>query len=278
MDGVVFGAMLASAFLHASWNAWAKSRPDPSGALMAIVIGSAWPSLLLLAFAGIPARESWPWIALTVTISIPAQLLLGSAYREGDFAVAYPILRGLNPLAVALVAVPVFGERLSGANALGVLCVSAGIALIGWEAARRSRTMTPRGLGFAGLAAAITATAALCDFKGARVAADPFAYAPMIAIGNAAAMALFQVRQQSLPRLLAQHWQIALFGPLISTASYLLAIWSLMRAPVAQVASLRETSMLFAVAIGALLLRERVGPWRWTAVGVVFTGVLLLRG
>lgn len=269
--------MLASAFCHASWNAWAKSRPDPSGALMAIVIGSAWPSLGLLAFAGIPARASWLWIALTVAISIPAQLLLGSAYREGDFAVAYPILRGLNPLAVALAAVPIFGEPLGAANGLGVLCVSVGIALIGWEAARRSRTMTLRGLGFAGLAAALTAIAALCDYKGARAAGDPFAYAPAVATGNAIAMTLFQACQRSLPRLLARHWRIGLAGPLVSTASYLLSIWSLMRAPVAQVASLRETSMLFAVAIGALVLRERVGPWRWTAVAVVFAGVLLLR-
>ncbi len=269
--------MLASAFLHASWNAWVKSRPDPAGALISVVIGAAWPSLLLLAFAGLPAQASWVWIALTVAISIPAQVLLGSAYREGDFAVAYPILRGLNPLAVALAAVPVFGERLSPGNAAGVLCVSAGIALIGWEAARRSRTMTLRGLGFAALAAAISAAAALCDTKGARVAADPFAYAPLIASGNAAAMALFQARRESLPALLARHWQVALFGPVLSTASYLIAIWALLHAPVAQVVSLRETSMLFAVAIGALLLRERVGPWRWAAVALVFCGVLLLR-
>src|SRR5262245_54929835 len=133
--------MLASALLHATWNAWAKSRPDPSGAFTTVVIGAAWPSLVLSAFAGLPAPEAWPWIAITVIASVPAQLLLGSAYREGDFAVAYPIMRGLNPLAVALAAVPVFGEPLRPANGLGVACISVGIALVGWEALRRSRTM-----------------------------------------------------------------------------------------------------------------------------------------
>lgn len=277
MDGVVFAAMLTSAACHATWNAWAKARPDPQAALAAIIIAAAWPSVLVSLVAGLPDPASWPWIGLTVGISIPAQVLLGSAYREGDFAVAYPILRSLNPLAVALAAVPIFGEELALANAAGVACVSLGIALIGWEALRRSRTITPRGLAFAGLAAVISATGALCDFVGARTAAEPVAYAPLVAIGNAFAMAIVQSRRANLADLFAANAKLSLFGPLVSNASYLLAIWAIQRAPVAQVISLRETSMLFAVLIGAVFLRERVGPWRWAAVASMFAGVLLLR-
>jgi drug/metabolite transporter (DMT)-like permease len=271
-------AMLASALLHASWNAWVKSRPDPYGALIALGVGAAWPNLILLAFGGLPTHAAWGWIAATILLSVPAQALLGSAYREADLAVAYPIVRGLNPLVIAIAAIPVFGERLGRGNLAGVLCISAGIAGIGWEAARRSRTITLRGLGFAALAALVTAAGALTDSMGARVSNDPLSYAPIIAIGNGAAMAAYQARRTNVGAVLAQHWQIALFAPLLSTGSYLLAIWSLTQAPVALVVSLRETSMLFAVAIGALLLRERVGPWRWLAVALVFAGVLLIRG
>lgn len=274
---IVLAAMLSSALLHASWNAWVKSRPDPYGALIALGVGAAWPNAILLVFSGIPEHAAWGWISVTILLSVPAQALLGSAYREGDFAVAYPMVRGLNPLVIALAAIPLFHERLALPNLLGVLCISAGIALLGWEAARRSRTITLRGLGFAALAAGATATGALTDSMGARVADDPLSYAPLIAIGNGVAMAAYQVRRVDLPRVLAQHWQIALFGPLVSTSSYLLAIWSLTQAPVALVVSLRETSMLFAVAIGAFVLRERVGAWRWLAVAVVFAGVLLIR-
>ena len=278
MSTRVLLAMLASALLHASWNAWVKSRSDPYGALIALGIGAAWPNLLLLGFSGLPARAAWGWIVATILLSVPAQALLGSAYRAGDFAVVYPVVRGLNPLAITIAAIPLFGERLAPARLIGVLCISAGIALIGWEAARRSRSVTLRGLGFAGLAAMVTAAALLTDSKGARVAADPLSYAPIIAIGNGAALAAYQARRTNVKAVLAEHWQIAAFAPLLSSASYLLAIWSLTQAPVALVISLRETSMLFAVALGALLLRERVGAWRWAAVAVLFAGVLLIRG
>jgi drug/metabolite transporter (DMT)-like permease len=273
----VLAAMLLSALLHATWNAWVKSRHDPYGALIALGIGAAWPNLLLLAWSGLPEHAAWRWITLTILLSVPAQALLGRAYREGDFAVAYPVVRGLNPVVIAIASLFVYGERLSLPGALGVACVSAGIALLGWEALRRSRTVTLRGLSFAALSALATSAGALTDSIGARAANDPMSYGPLIAIGNAAAMAAYQVRRVNLARTLSEHWPIALFGPLLSTASYLLAIWSLGRAPVALVVSLRETSMLFAVAIGALLLRERVGAWRWLAVAVVLAGVVAIR-
>ncbi len=277
MSSAVFAAMLASALLHATWNAWVKSRPDPYGALVALGIGAAWPNVLLLAWNGLPDHAAWGWIAVTIGLSVPAQALLGSAYREGDFAVAYPVVRGLNPLVISVAAVPLFGERLAPWSLAGVLCVAAGIALLGWEAAQRSRTVTVRGLGFAALAALATAAGVLTDSMGVRIANDPLSYGPVIAIGNAVAMAAYQARRSNVAAVVSQHWRIAVFAPLLSTASYLLAIWSLGRAPVALVVSLRETSMLFAVAIGAVLLRERVGAWRWLAVAIVFVGALLIR-
>lgn len=269
--------MLASALLHATWNAWVKARPDPYGALVALGIGAIWPNLILLAFAGLPESAAWGWISLTILLSVPAQALLGSAYREGDFAVAYPVVRGLNPLVIALASVLVYGEVLAAPKAVGVVCVSAGIALLGWEALRRSRTVSLRGLSFAALSALATAAGVLTDSLGARTANDAMSYGPLIAIGNALAMSAYQARRFDLPRVLRENWRIVAFGSLISTASYQLLVWSVTRAPVALVVSLRETSMLFAVAIGALLLHERVGAWRWLAVAVVFAGVLLIR-
>ncbi|MBM4382510.1 MAG: hypothetical protein FJ091_03980 [Deltaproteobacteria bacterium] len=277
MTTAVFVAMLASALLHASWNAWVKARPDPYGALVVLGVAAAWPNVLLLAWAGLPDHAAWGWVALTVALSVPAQALLGRAYHEGDFAVAYPIVRGMNPLVIALAAIPLFGEQLAPLGFAGVAGISFGIALLGWEAARRSRTISARGVAFAALSALVTAGAALTDTLGARAANAPFSYGPLIAIGNAVAMAAYQSHRIHVGRTIAAHWQLALFGPLLSTASYQLAMWSIVRAPAGLVISLRETSMLFAVAIGALFLSERVGAWRWVAVCVVFAGVIAIR-
>ena len=77
--------------------------------------------------------------------------------------------------------------------------------------------------------------------------------------------------------MLRRQWPILTFGAWLSVASYTLYIWGLMRAPVGLVAALRETSMVFAVLIAALVLRERVGALRWAAVGVMLAGMALIR-
>jgi drug/metabolite transporter (DMT)-like permease len=277
LDSLVFAVMLGSAFLHATWNAWVKARPDPGGALAALVIGAGLPNLVLLGLAGPPPAAAWGWVALTVMLSTGALTLLGAAYREGDFAVAYPLIRGLIPVVLVLAAAPLFGERPSPSDAIGVVCVSAGLVAIGWESARRTQTMSLKGLGFAAMAAGVTAASVLSDATGARVAQNPFGYAATISILNALAIAAVQTRNRNVPALLLRHWPIATVGALVSMISYVMFIWSLMRAPVASVVAVRETSMLFALAIAALMLRERIGPWRWCAVAMMFAGVVLIR-
>jgi len=275
---LVFGAMLASAFLHAAWNAWVKSRGDSTAAVSALVIGAGFPYLVILFFVGLPPLAAWGWITLTVGLSIVSLTLLAAAYREGDFAVAYPMIRGLIPVVLVLAAAPLFGEVLTLPAAFGVLCVSAGLGLIAWESARRTRTMTLKGLGFAALAASFTAAMVIADAKGARLSDHPVAYAGTIAVLNALAMALVQrLRGHSVPSMLARHWPITIFGAVLSNTSYVLFVWSLQQAPVALVAALRETSMLFALLIAVVMMRERVGAWRLAAVAVMMTGAVLIR-
>ena len=273
-----FLAALASAFLYAIWNAWVKSRGDANGAVAAIVIGAAFPNLIVLGAFGLPASPAWGWIGGAVVLSVVALMMLASAYREGDFAVAFPIIRGLIPLLLTLAAVPLFGEVPTPFGVLGVCCVSCALVLIAWESARRSRTMTLRGLGIAMLAALFTAASVIIDAKGARLGANPLGYAATIAVLNGAVMAALQtLRGHSVPGLLRRHWPIAVFGALVSSLSYQLYVWALMQAPVALVSALRETSMLFALLIAALWLGERIGGWRLIAVGLMALGAMMMR-
>jgi drug/metabolite transporter (DMT)-like permease len=190
---------------------------------------------------GFPPQAAWPWIAVTVVLGTGALLLLGSAYREGDFAVAYPLIRGLIPLVLAVAAVPLFAERPTTYGAAGIVCVSAGLVLIAWESARRTRTMTLKGLAFAALAAGVTAASVVSDAKGARVSGNPFSYAATISVLNAIVMAaIWSVRTSSLPAMLTAHGAVAAGGAMIATVSYILFIWSLMQAPVAMVAARRD--------------------------------------
>jgi drug/metabolite transporter (DMT)-like permease len=278
LDLVVFGAMLASAFLHAVWNAWVKSRRDSNAAIAALVIGAGVPNIAVIAVLGWPAAPAWPWIACTVMLSIAALTLLGAAYREGDFAVAFPMIRGLIPVVLVVAAVPLFGEAPTLFGTLGVASVSAGLLLIGWEAARRTRTVTLKGLAMIAVAAAVTATSVLTDAKGSRLGGNPLVYAATIAVLNGVVMAVLQAaRGRHVPRMLVREWPVTFFAASVSIVSYQLYIWSLQQAPVALVSAMRETSMLFALLIALLILRERFGAWRWLAVALMLGGIALMR-
>jgi drug/metabolite transporter (DMT)-like permease len=278
LDLVVFAAMLASAFTHAVWNAWVKSRRDTNAAAAALMIGAGIPNAVIVALIGWPGADAWPWIACTVSLSVAALTLLGYAYREGDFAVAFPMIRGLIPIVLALAAVPLFGEQPTLAGALGILGVSAGLVVMAWDGARRTRTMTLRGLGFVALAAAVTATSVMTDAKGARLSGNVLAYAGTVAFLNAVGMTVLQtLRGRNVPRILVSEWPITVFAAAISIVSYQLFVWSLQRAPVALVSAMRETSMVFALLIALVVLGERFGATRAAAVGLILCGVLLMR-
>src|SRR5262249_35025728 len=84
-------------------------------------------------------------------------------------------------------------------------------------------------------------------------------------------------RGAEVPRYLVRHWRRTLAGGLFSTGAYAIALWAMTRAPVALVAALRETSVVFAALIGALLLKERFTRWHAAAPGTVLAGLVALR-
>ncbi len=73
------------------------------------------------------------------------------------------------------------------------------------------------------------------------------------------------------------NWHIALLGGAGSAGAYGIALWAMTLAPVATVAALRETSILFATLIAALVLREKISKVRYAAITLITAGALLMR-
>jgi drug/metabolite transporter (DMT)-like permease len=69
----------------------------------------------------------------------------------------------------------------------------------------------------------------------------------------------------------------ALLGGACSVGSYGIALWAMTRAPVALVAVLRETSVIFAAVLAAFVLKEKLTPRRLLATGAVLAGLVALR-
>jgi drug/metabolite transporter (DMT)-like permease len=274
--GVMLLVLLA-ALLHASWNALVKSSPD-TWLDIVFVTGSAGAlCALTLPFLPLPAAASWPYIAASAAIHVVYFLLIGAAYRSGDMSHAYPLMRGAPPLIVALASGPLIGERLTTGEWGGILLICGGI--LGLLLVHSASGNTARTTRLALCNALIIAIYTLVDGTGVRLAAHPAAYTMwMFALAAPPVLAyVFLCRRAAALRHLRARWHLTSTGGACTVTSYALVLWAMTQAPIAMVAALRETAILFGTAISMLILKERHGIARPLAALVILLGVVTLK-
>jgi drug/metabolite transporter (DMT)-like permease len=266
-------AVLGAAMLHAGWNALLKGSSDKQLDTVAFSIGSAILALAVAAWLPAPARESWPWLAASAAVHIVYFVFLANAYHWGDLSYAYPIMRGGGPVIVALAGAALFGEVLPPLPMLGVLLVCAGV--IAFAAGKAD----PRATLFAVGNALVIAAYTVIDAKGARASGNPVAYALWFFVANGVTLYAFAGarRGAALPRHLAANRLRIFVGAALTTGSYGVALWAMTRAPVAIVAVLRETAVIFGAFIAHFWLRERLTRRRLVATGAVMLGLVALK-
>ncbi|HWE16490.1 MAG TPA: EamA family transporter [Hyphomicrobiaceae bacterium] len=279
MDTFVFVAVLIAAACHAGWNAILKLDVEPIIATTMMAVASGLVVLPFAFFAGLPDIAAWPCLVASVVIHIGYYLTLAEGYRHGDLGQVYPIARGTAPLLTAVIATLMLGETPGLFGWSGLIALTVGVMLLAVRGGRQARRFDARSVGFA-LLTSLTITAyTLVDGIGARIAGSA-AYTVWLFLLSGAAMSLYGVICVGPQRLIAHsraNWAFALCGAALSTAAYAIAIWAMTVAPIALVAALRETSVLFATLISTLFLRE---PWlvaRIAATFLVLAGALLLR-
>jgi drug/metabolite transporter (DMT)-like permease len=274
----VLAAVLLAAVLHAGWNALVKLNADPLVALALMSAGAGAVGLLLLPAVGAPGAEALPWLAGALALHLVYKLCLLRAYATGDFGQVYPLARGSAPLLVAATSVLLVGERLSGQGALAVALLAAGIASLAFRGGLGPLRRDPAPVGWALATGACIAAYSVVDALGARAAASPHAYALWLFALDAlpiGALALLRRRGRVLAALRA-HWRPGLGGGAMALAAYWLVLWAVTVSPMAPVAALRETSVLFAALLSVGLLREAFGAVRALASAAVAAGIVLL--
>jgi phosphonate utilization associated putative membrane protein len=273
----VVAAVLFGALLHASWNALVKSSADKALDTALIHLLGALIALPLALVVGWPASVAWPFILASVVIHIGYYVALTGAYRHGDLGLTYPLMRGTAPLLVALSAAITVGEALSPLSWVGVLGVSCGVLALGLS---RHALDSPRAVGFALANAVVIAAYTVVDALGARASGDPLQYVVALFVleGWPFALMVFSQRGGAAAwRYARRRWPLATLGALASLASYGIALWAMTRAPVATIAALRETSVLFAVVLGRCFLKETLSLRRMTGIAAIVAGVMALR-
>jgi drug/metabolite transporter (DMT)-like permease len=275
----VAALVLLAAVLHATWNVLVKVGGDRLLVQTTIVVTGSLLCALLLPWAPVPDPASWPFIAGSVVIHTAYFFFLLRAYTHGDLSQVYPIARGTSPLVVALLAIPLAGERLTAHGFAGVLLVTGGIASL---ARSGHADGEGRAIGYAITTGLLIASFTLVDGIGIRHAGAPIAFILWMQAFEAVPLAAFVAarRRGRLRRFVAVAGRrgvlAGMLGGVMATAAYGIVLWAYSRATLAPVAALRETSVIMAALFGAVSLGEPFGRRRVIASAVVVAGVALL--
>ncbi len=269
-------AVLFGAALHASWNALVKSSSDKALDTALINLLASFLAIPLVMLVGWPPREAWPFIAASIVIHIGYYVALSGAYEHGDLGLTYPLMRGSAPLLVALSASVTLGETLSPLSWVGVVGVSLGVLTLGLS---KHAFDNPKAVQFALVNAVVIACYTVVDALGVRATGSAMQYVGTLFLldGWPFALIVFARRNWKVGSYIRKRWPVALGGALASIGSYGVALWAMTQAPVATVAALRETSVLFAALLGVWFLKEVFTVRRVVGTCVIVSGVMALR-
>ena len=270
-------AVLGAAFLHALWNSLLKVGTSRMGAMVILSIGE-----IPIGLAVVMARPAldWsvaPWVIAAGCAHFFYKLFLTYAYERGDLSRVYPIARGSAPLMVGLVSPFFLPDVITPVEFAGIAVLGLGILLMaqGVFANGENRRLIPYALG----SACATATYTLIDGQGARVSGDAVAYIAWVFVADGVFFAGGMLAWKGLAVLPRQRkaWGVGMIAAAASFGAYAVSVWAMTIAPIAVVAALRETSILFAVMIGWLVFGEKMTRGKALAALVIVGGVMLTR-
>jgi len=275
---IVMFLVLLGAALHATWNVIIKAGSDKQLDAMLVICGGAIIAVFALPFVALPEKACWPYLGASVGIHFFYFTLVALAYRTGDLSYAYPIMRGSAPLLTAIAAAVIVREPLSFGSWVGIVLISAGIFTLAgdsWRSGRFPFASTVFGL----LNAVVIMTYTLVDGLGIRLSGNAVSY--ILWLFSLIPLPLLSFTLLTRPKAFRTYfrlrWKAGFLGGMCTGASYGLALWAMTIVPIALVAGLRETSVIFGTIFACLFLKERFGAMRYVAAGLVTMGGIVIK-
>ena len=274
MSATVLTLALSAAVLHAAWNALLRSGADR---LHTVTVMSAAMTVVAIPFAFVfpmPPQSAWAYLALSACLQVGYSFFLVAAYRHGDLAQVYPVVRGSVPLLVTLGGFLWAGDHIGVRAATGTVLVACGIASLALGKARARTTSVLLALA----SGVIIASYATVDVLGVRAAGNPGSYATWICLlyGTLLPLAICSTRGRWTMNLRAPDTGKALAGGFVSLLAYGAVIAAFSLGPAGPITALRETSVVFAALIGRLFLGEPLTARRIGSCLVVTVGAICL--
>lgn len=281
-DAIATILILISAVLHAVVNSLIRGKGgDVLGRSVVAGVANAAvaPAVLFLPF---PSATVWAYLAASIVVHLAYQHCLINMYRRADLTIVYPIARGLGPLGVALWSWGAMSVWPGWGPFLGVSLIVVGIFGMGFAsaAARRAGVHVPASAFFFALGTGVgIATYTLIDAAGVRAADSAIQYIVWLFLLHGIMMMSygFAVDRRATLAALRTPPRNGLIAGVSSIFTYGFALLALRIGSTAELAALRETSIVFALIIGAAFLHEKVTPGRAAAAAVIALGAIAIK-
>lgn len=275
----VIAVVLFAALLHAGWNFLVKRSEDPYQGMCAVVIGRLPYGLAVLMVVPAVSPSSYPYVLIGALLHVGYQLFLQHSYRLGDLSQVYPMARGSAPLMVAFISIVFLQVNYAPFQLLSLALIVTGLLGLGVRELLPGRENRYSGAVLAVGAGIFIASYTLVDGLGARLAGTALGYYGSVTVLNAIIYALMlnRIRPGLVKEVISHHLPQSLASGGASFSAYALVVWAFTREPIALVASLRETSILFSVLLGVGVLKERLTMVKVLAIIAILSGVVLLR-
>ena len=269
--------ILLSAVVHAVVNVLTKRADDKYAMRLLIGVFSAILVTPALFFVPLP-RGPAVWLLLgTAFVHAIYELLLVKSYESAAFSAVYPVARGTGPLFTALGAILILREPAPWLELIGIAMVCGGVISIGLS--HRASAGALKGLSYALGTGLTIGCYTLIDATGVRAVQEPFSYVLWFFVAHGASVLLTApgIRGRAVVIEARRQWKLGAVTAALSIITYGSAMLAYRFGATAQLAALRETSVLFGTALAMSFLGEHMTLRRWLAAGVIAAGAILLQ-
>jgi drug/metabolite transporter (DMT)-like permease len=274
---LALGLILLSAVVHAVVNILTKRADDKYAMRLLIGVFSAIIVTPALFFVPLPHGKAVWFLVGTAFIHALYELLLVKSYESAAFSAVYPVARGTGPLFTALGAIFLLHEHPPALELVGIVLICGGVIAIGIS--HRASEGAKAGLLYALGTGLTIGCYTLIDASGVRAVPVPFTYVLwfFVAHGFCVLVTAPGIRGRAVVIEARRQWRLGVLLGLLSITTYGSAMLAYRFGATAQLAALRETSVLFGTALAMSFLGEHMTWRRWCAAGAIAAGAILLQ-
>ena len=271
----VLTVILIAAVLHASWNAFIKNKGNGFAkmTILATIIGVIVAPFTFV--VGVPPLETCMYLAVSIIAHTMYMHSLTRAYQNEDFSVAYPFARGLAPLLTVIILLFFFNRSISINELIGIGIIILGILIL--FNAQKFKFNFKILISLLYFPVSIVFYT-LVDAMGVKTAESTQQFIVWLFLLIPIPMLVYSLANQKelIVSTFIENKYSLIVASIGSLTSYSLVLWAYTQAPIYYVASIRESSIIFASLIGLIFFKEKGLVRRLIAAFVLFAGVIML--